>query len=367
MDARKETEKLTPGQLQLQIDSKLPSVRGEFKKQFDSSDSWNQKTILKQLKKWLMELNHLLDSCRAAGMLSGTESSDHESDSEESIGAESLQKMIAHLEFSLLERRLHFRKKVAVKYPDESIEATYIAAYRKLRDSHAPSHLPISLTDLIDAAQITCPDSMEGSAKAGLRHLILEKMTARIDAHQMQLTDLPQLDKLYQSNLLKAFDAKDMRDQIRGVIQTKVIEPRVAAFKKIYTALREGQSGFFKTNFVANHSQLSDEEMYQQILAHIAEKPDSRTAKAWALADRHYRNCSHQNHVLFTEIYKYSFEKSGYFFKRSQITGVTFYSSANLNQAAQAQFTSEQVVEAASKTGSRSAKIYRSLGLDFNG
>jgi hypothetical protein len=145
-----------------------------------------------------------------------------------------------------------------------------------------------------------------------------------------------------------------------------VITPRVAAFKKIYTALREGQSGFFKTNFVANHSKLSDEVLYQQILAHIAAKPDSRTAKAWELADRYYRRCSNQNTALFTEIYKYSFEKSGYFFKRSQITGVTFYSSANLNQATQAQFASDQVIEAANKSGSRSARIFLSLGRDFD-
>ncbi|MBA3536160.1 MAG: hypothetical protein H0T84_06065 [Tatlockia sp.] len=87
-----------------------------------------------------------------------------------------------------------------------------------------------------------------------------------------------------------------------------VAELQVQAFRKIYTALYEGQSSLFKLN--AKHSELTIEK----IKSYTTTYPTSRSAKAWKLAQIHYENTSSTNQVLFKSIHKYSFKNSSTFF-----------------------------------------------------
>jgi hypothetical protein len=77
------------------------------------------------------------------------------------------------------------------------------------------------------------------------------------------------------------------------------------AFRKIYEALYEGQTSFFKTP----KKQLS----YDQIASYVKENPDSRTATAWKLAQLHHADTSTSNQDLFKSIHQYTFDRSSCF------------------------------------------------------
>lgn len=351
-------------ELKRRVDEQIPLARRRFKELFEDQ-SWHSKDVIKSLKELLKGLRELRQDCELAGLLLAEESNglSDGSDSEESVGVDSLRDFIAHLEFSLLERRLRFHKKIGAEFLPESTEGRFVTHYRKIRDAESKGQT-ITLAEILELCQAKFPHSLEASAKVGLAGLVVSHMNSCIDRQHVGLQDLEQVEGILRSRLMAEHHARASVNDIKTKIHNTLIAPRVAAFKKIYEALREGQSGFFKTNFLAEHAGLSDEELYQQIKAHILEKPDSRSAKAWALANIHHGRCSADNPVLFTEVYKYSFQKSGYFFKRSNVLGMTFYSSKNLNQAVTAagQLTSDQVQAAEQKPGSRSAKIGRALG-----
>ncbi|MBA2710224.1 MAG: hypothetical protein H0U57_06505 [Tatlockia sp.] len=78
------------------------------------------------------------------------------------------------------------------------------------------------------------------------------------------------------------------------------------AFRKIYEALYEGQTSFFKTP----KKRLS----YNEIVKYSKEHPTSRTAKAWELAQLHHHNPTSENQKLFKSIHQYCFENSSSFF-----------------------------------------------------
>lgn len=93
--------------------------------------------------------------------------------------------------------------------------------------------------------------------------------------------------------------------------ELKVNKQKVEAFKKIYNALRDSQSGIFKHNFLTEeHEHLSDVEMLKTISDYARQNQDSRTAKAWELTTTHYANCKKENLELVKEIHIASFERT---------------------------------------------------------
>ena len=110
------------------------------------------------------------------------------------------------------------------------------------------------------------------------------------------------------------------------------LKAQVAAFIKIYSALRVAQSGFFKTNWVAQHNiaQLPPVEALELIKEH-AGKSASRSQKAWELAKKYDFEVDPENILLIQKIYSYGFSHSG-LFKRSTSFKEAFYRADSLNQ-----------------------------------
>lgn len=93
---------------------------------------------------------------------------------------------------------------------------------------------------------------------------------------------------------------------------------KIAAFRKIYEALYEGQTSFFKTRgFYKDPSMSLSLELIED---YACQHPSSRTATAWALAQKHYRNATATNAELFKAIHRYAHANSSSFgfFKRSE-------------------------------------------------
>ena len=65
---------------------------------------------------------------------------------------------------------------------------------------------------------------------------------------------------------------------------------------------------------------LINSSIYSRTQDSIITQPDSRTAKAWELTQKHYWNCSEDNTILFNEIYKYVCKNKTFF-------GCKFFSS----------------------------------------
>lgn len=139
------------------------------------------------------------------------------------------------------------------------------------------------------------------------------------------------------------------------------VQNQVDAFKKIYTALRDGQSGWVKTNFLNNLRLLSPDAQLAEIQKHAAEKQDSRTAKAWELAKTHYADCNNRNLELFASIYDWSFSKSG-LFKQSRVTGITLFKHSEAIKFSLGPMSEQQLNHfTLNNADSRTAKILRVL------
>jgi uncharacterized protein YbaP (TraB family) len=87
---------------------------------------------------------------------------------------------------------------------------------------------------------------------------------------------------------------------------------KVAAFRTIYTALYMSQSSFFKKRgFFPNDEMIVSLE---QIKEYTSENKNTRSYKAWELAETHYKNVSSSNSELLKSICKESYAKSSSFF-----------------------------------------------------
>jgi hypothetical protein len=138
----------------------------------------------------------------------------------------------------------------------------------------------------------------------------------------------------------------------------------VKKFAKIYYALREGQTSFFKCDMVVelNILRISPHEAIRLIHKHAWAHPNSRTEKALSLM-RKYSCYQTSNHELLKEIYLYSYAKSG-LFKRSREPYKSFelnnfsYSSRQVEKKMTADFFfgSDE-----NHPASRRAKIYNIL------
>ncbi|WED41797.1 hypothetical protein [Legionella cardiaca] len=87
---------------------------------------------------------------------------------------------------------------------------------------------------------------------------------------------------------------------------------KVIAFKKIYWALYVAQKNDsrLKKNFLEDKENLNLVELLSEIEKHYKEKSNSRTRKAWDLAEIFYDNCFTENFDLFVEIYNYAWERT---------------------------------------------------------
>lgn len=135
------------------------------------------------------------------------------------------------------------------------------------------------------------------------------------------------------------------------------------AFRKIYQALRDGQSNlvFYKTNFLADNSHLSDEDLAKAARNYSIMHPNSRTAKAFQLTQIHYKNCNSDNTELFKEIYRWSF-KSSHLFSLSSVMGPTFFWNNSLNSALDKNLlTADKIREGRKKQNSRTFNIAKAL------
>lgn len=153
-----------------------------------------------------------------------------------------------------------------------------------------------------------------------------------------------------------------------------LLRTQVITFKKIYHALRDGQTGWscFKTNYLNGKEHLSDFEFMQQTITYARKYPNSRTAVALDLASdkANQKNCSATNVQLFKNIYQYSVENSGGpfgFFKRSRILGPTFYRNASLKQKLKETFLTSELIQTHAQNGNnRTSAICNALAQPFN-
>ena len=99
------------------------------------------------------------------------------------------------------------------------------------------------------------------------------------------------------------------------------VEYKIAVFKILYKTLRtcQGNIPLLKTNFLEGKENSATIELAKQIETYCLLKPNSRTAKAWGLAEKHYQNCNIENVELFNEIYQYVCKNKTHF-------GSTFFS-----------------------------------------
>lgn len=87
---------------------------------------------------------------------------------------------------------------------------------------------------------------------------------------------------------------------------------KVAAFRKIYTALYMAQTSLFKKRgFVPIDDMVVS---LRQIQDYTMANKDTRSSKAWKLAEKHYKNISSTNSELLKEVCQDGYAKSSSFF-----------------------------------------------------
>ncbi|MBN9230902.1 MAG: TraB/GumN family protein [Legionella sp.] len=95
---------------------------------------------------------------------------------------------------------------------------------------------------------------------------------------------------------------------------------KVAAFRKIYTALFSAQTSFFKKRgFVPTDDRVVS---LQEIQDYMSTNKNTRTHKAWELAEKHYKNISSANCELLKSICQEGYARSSSFlglFRRTKI------------------------------------------------
>jgi len=148
----------------------------------------------------------------------------------------------------------------------------------------------------------------------------------------------------------------------------ETLRKNIVAFKKIYAAMKAGESGWgwFRTNFLTT---LENEEkrpgksiadISRFISDYAQDNENSRTAKAWGLACHHANDTTPKNTALFTEIYKWSFANSAWY-KTSNVSGTFFMSSNNFtSQKAENEI---KITDNMKQQNTRSGKIYRALDM----
>jgi len=141
----------------------------------------------------------------------------------------------------------------------------------------------------------------------------------------------------YTDEKIKTSVLKNIKSHCELVNEEETFKEKVMAFKKIYTALREGQSiwGWLKSNYLSTiypEEEHRPESLCRRIHGYASQHPNSRTAKAWELMQKYFPNSTADNPELLKEIYEWSFSQSGWFKKSKATNGGTFFSAASLTR-----------------------------------
>jgi len=138
----------------------------------------------------------------------------------------------------------------------------------------------------------------------------------------------------------------------------------LTAFMKIYKAMRDGESSWFrKTNYLdsinPNDAKDNPDKVLNTIIQYAAANPKSRTATALQLAQVHLADPSPNNGELFQAIYRWSFDHSGWI-KKSNLTGESIFTTSSLDKKFR-ESTRMGISPPKENDNTRSAKIYRAL------
>lgn len=107
---------------------------------------------------------------------------------------------------------------------------------------------------------------------------------------------------------------------------------KVAAFRKIYTALYMAQTSFFKRRgFLPTDDLIAS---FQSIEIYTNRNSYSRSAKAWELANKHYKYISSTNNELLKEICQEGYAKSSSFFGLFRQTKTNLDDAQSVEKAA---------------------------------
>jgi hypothetical protein len=192
---------------------------------------------------------------------------------------------------------------------------------------------------------------------------IMNNLTGQQSNFNPQIRFMQELYYAYCLNQ-KALNASDCNNDYLDLYSIPDLEGykknQVAAFIKIYSALREAQSGFFKTDWIAknNLKQIPVDDALALIEEH-SRKPNSRTQTAWKLAKKYKYEAVQENISLIKKIYAYGFSQSG-LFKLSTSLHKTFIRSSALNEAL-SMMTPESINECIGDSNSRLDKVARAL------
>lgn len=229
---------------------------------------------------------------------------------------------------------------------------------------------------------------LNGSAGDGLNRLICQEVVRRIDNHKIEVednTDLKEIMRFFATNQNEKNHYADYH-KLLFISEYKQYALKAQVFKMYYHALRNGQSGWLKSNFLADKENFPPKMLVDEIEVHRTknaepDKSENRTATAWRLTQRYYSKYSLDSNqqlasknpldqtsfeALFNETYDKAFEKSGLlfgFFKKSCVTGSTILKGSSLSEKIKDQHITVQQIEqrAALNEKSRSAIIFKTF------
>jgi hypothetical protein len=129
--------------------------------------------------------------------------------------------------------------------------------------------------------------------------------------------------------------APDVREATQQLVAPRVEindDIRKKMFIRIYAALKAGQSGYWKTDWVTRYNivNMNTASAIALIQEH-AKKPGSRTQKAWELVMQHSPQDIPDNVFLIKKIYAAAFEKSG-LLRLSRFAGGLFWRMSALQK-----------------------------------
>lgn len=162
-----------------------------------------------------------------------------------------------------------------------------------------------------------------------------------IKEHAEVKIEINELDNLLKTVTAESKDVlRDLRKFSRDFAKRQKednLSDKIAAFKRIYHAIRQGQTSLINSDFMADKKNISDEALEKLIAKQIKKFPKGRVAKAWNLAkdktNQAYCNHSPQYYPeeLFKEMYQIAFEHSGRC-KKSNLLGVSIFNAKKLKQ-----------------------------------
>lgn len=205
----------------------------------------------------------------------------------------------------------------------------------------------IAPVDLLAIIQIHGEKGLASSAGLGLKKMVCDEIVRRMKAHCYYSTNNEYAECLYQ------FLKQDVR--FSAELNAAMNELLCEAFRKINSALFEGQTSRFKTNFIQDKYDLSANELLAIIKDRSLHKPHSRTAYAWTLTQKYYKDSSENNRDLLNAIYHYSYCNSG-FFRCSSLKSHGLFQFRT-----ETTMTDKEIAEGKLKEDSRIAKICHAL------